>query len=137
MWGLFRFRHRAAAQDLVNEATGFLRGRATDAYQNGGRVPAWALVSSLAHSDFDHFLQVTQLGQRDHPASWNAAIAYLATEILATAPDARQLAAIQQEVLVPIELDLLAGIIPPPAVPLDLAGLIAGALDEYWIRHRA
>lgn len=136
MWRSSHSWRRSASRELVRESIKFLKGRAPEVYQSRGQVPAWAFISCLAHSDADRLLEFARPGQHGDSASWNATIAYLATEIIAVGRESSPLETIQREVLIPVELDLLAGTIPLPTSPVDLVGLVVGALDEYRVRRR-
>lgn len=127
-----RPRDRKAEQQLALEAAAFLTG---DITAIGRRAPTWVLMSRIAHADLAR-LVTTAAGRRTtDPGSWQAGVAYLATEILVLAPDADALARLQRDALIPLELDLLRGAIPEPPTTRRFVALVSEALQDYKVRH--
>lgn len=122
---------KAEAKGVIGEAERLLNGRAVDSNSlRGRRVSVRGLVSVLAHGERHHLRRLCNVSSTTHPGSWAATLGYLATELLAMAPDDATLLRIQRQVLVPLELRLLGGEIPPPSTPARLATLVVHALAE-------
>jgi hypothetical protein len=116
----------------------FLRGEAVDLlYESGQGVPVWALLNLLAHTSLG---RLTSLAKSDahHPQNgWDAAVAYLATELVAVGQrKSEEIALIQRIVLVPLELALLNGDLRAPTTPGEFVTRVIGALDAAPIRDR-
>jgi hypothetical protein len=116
----------------------FLRGEAVDLlHESGQGLPTWALLNLLAHTSLG---RLRSLAKSDafHPQNgWNAAVAYLAIELLGVGqrtPD--EIALIQRTVLVPLELALLNGDLRAPSTPGEFVTLVIGALGRASVRDR-
>ena len=76
----------------------------------GGQVPVVAQLGVLAHADLG---RLADLGRNSRPEAvrraWGTEMARLANELAALAATSDWLAALQRGVLVPLELDVLAG----------------------------
>jgi hypothetical protein len=128
--GLGRRGQPSRAKQVVAEAERLLSGRILDVGNlQRQRLPVWSLVNFLAHGTCEVLRQISDVGPTLHPASWVATLGDLAAEVLSLAPTADELMSIQRQVLVPLELQLLAGMVPMPATPAVLAVMVAGALD--------
>jgi len=129
-------KHRTDTADIVLEAECLLAGRSleTSALRTR-RVPTWALLGILAHRDHEGLLRLRTQAMARHPASWEATLGYLPTELLAHAPSERALLQVQREALIPLQLRLLNrdSFNSETATPTSLASLVLEALH----RHRS
>jgi hypothetical protein len=92
----------------VDEIEAFLEGRLVEHRSSRGRsVPAWAVVNKLAHGDASELARLAGgIGVAEREPAWLGAQRGLAAELLAGRTPA-QVACIQREVLVPLELWLV------------------------------
>lgn len=126
---------RSAVRSVVAEATTLLGGEVADRYAPYERIPAWAPVNALAHSDRRRLYELAHCRAADHPGSWCAAVARLAELMLDSIDDDTQLARLQREALVPLELGLLDRSVPAPRTPSRLAVLVSDTIEDYGIHH--
>lgn len=70
-----------------------------------------------------------------HPGSWSATVAQLASMILDSVGDDAQLARLQRQALIPVELGLLDRSVPAPRTSSRLAKLVRDTMDDYRIHH--
>ncbi|HEY8524437.1 MAG TPA: hypothetical protein VIL48_05720 [Acidimicrobiales bacterium] len=100
---------------LADEVEAFLAGRLADLYAAAGRPPPpWVAINRLAHAGRDELLHVVE-GERVPPylhpsiraAQWRVTERFVAGALLAQARTPEELAAIQREALVPVELALI------------------------------
>lgn len=97
--------------EVENEFDAFLAGRYAEwALARRQAVPAWAWVNQVAHGSRD---DLETLARSDDIAAspadrvvWHAATVFLAKEVLGVAGDDTDLRRVQQEALVPVELQL-------------------------------
>lgn len=119
------------ASPIVSECESFLAGRYAEHLQSVGRtVPPWAWLNQLSHglaSDIRNLAE-GQGGCPDDPG--NAAVRFLAGELLVRADDAASLAVLQREVLVPEELALANRWMEPLAAG-QLVSRVLAKLDRY------
>ncbi|MDY7100694.1 MAG: hypothetical protein S0880_05855 [Actinomycetota bacterium] len=96
-------------------------------------VPPWAWLNVLAHGTLHDLRGVDdRLGARRDPQRWGQARAYLAGEVLAAVGcDDEALAALQRNVLVPIELDLAMLPRETAPEPRDVVGRVLAELDAF------
>jgi hypothetical protein len=134
MWP--RRRHPENKDSIVLTSTRLLQGDAADLFNEPGQgVPGWARVNTLAHSDPEKLTGLNTTHADLGANGWDAVVSYLATEILCIGHrQAEEVALIQRTVLVPLELALLAGILPEPRDPAQLATLVINALQQAPIR---
>lgn len=144
-----RWRHRAAEdRGAVPESPEQRNRRSTfdnefDAYLGGAyaewlaargdAVPSWAWVNPIAHGTVE---QLQGLSSTKAPADlrgdaslWEVLTGFLANEVLARVGDDAQLAALQHDVLVPLELRLAERWWSPFA-PIDVATAVLVALQD-------
>lgn len=114
---------RAQAQELVLEAEDLLTGRFPDRFSVAREVPSWVRLNRLAHGDFSAVSDLAEGVGCDPRSTWDAAMTYLAGEVLAAAPSGAELVALQRTRLIPLELDL---IVAPEAArtPAELIRLV-------------
>jgi hypothetical protein len=122
-----------SAQQVLTEARRLLNGQALETYPFERHLPSWAPVNCLAHSDIEQLGHIAADRSHDHPGSWSAILAYLATDLLAAAPSPAELRRVQREALIPLELRIFEGTIPPPKTPGQLAKLVGETLDTHHI----
>lgn len=91
------------------------------------RPPTWVYVNELAHGDVGTLARLAESRGQVHPATFEYASAFLATEILARANGARSLSEIQRS-LVPLELDFLGERYPVDTTAPVLVSLALHAL---------
>ncbi len=129
MWHTANLKAKAARDELAGEAERLLHGEASDAFAGKtGLVPAWVPVNALAHCEPELLQDLAAARHADDPGGWDAMLAYLASEILATSRTIDEVARIQREALVPLELALLSREIQPPHSPAQLAHLIRSSI---------
>jgi hypothetical protein len=97
--------------DPVGQAQSWLSGTGDLLFASlGGQVPLAVRLGVLAHADFK---RLTDLGRHCQRGSvrraWGTAMAMMAGDIAQQAGTAEALAALQRDVLQPLELELLAG----------------------------
>jgi len=135
MWHRRQRDLNAPASDVVEEATRLLTGRARETIPPAHGAPAWVAVNLLAHGTESQLRGAA--APRDHmtAAGWTAALAYLSSALLAFAATEGDLTSVQREVLVPLELALLAGTATAPSTLGQLAALVMDALDTHRVRR--
>ncbi len=113
-----RFRFRLTQQlgaparaEPAARAEDWLRGRADLLIAGmGGQVPAVVQLGVLAHADLD---RLADLGRNSRLGSvrrtWGTEMAHLAGDLADLAATPERLAALQHDLLVPLELQALAG----------------------------
>jgi hypothetical protein len=97
-------------QVVVADAAAFLRGGLAERWEDEvGYVPAWVWTNRLAHGT-EAELRAESEGTRPVGGAsgerWRRARAFLADEVLESAARYGSLAALQRDVLVPLELEL-------------------------------
>lgn len=128
-------RDSGAVRDVIDEAQRILTGHAVpDSRGARNDTAAWGAVNRLAHSTFADYQRLVALRNDAHPGSWTATAGYLAVEVLGAAGDPGELLALQREVLVPLELRLLAGQVTAPT-PARLAALVTRDLKGHHMPH--
>jgi hypothetical protein len=111
---------------VVREAEKLLEGRTIEGYINRQeRVPAWSLVSLLAHATRADLCRLSAPIAEHDPAGWSGTIARLAGELVDRSYDEASLLRLQRDCLIPIELRLLGGTTPPPSTPAELYSMVA------------
>jgi hypothetical protein len=125
---------------IAEEAEQFLAGRYLDiAFATERDVPAWVWLSALAHGDVaDLSLAETwlsdHLGLRPEYDAWGQILQMLAAEIRETiARVGCTLVELQQDVLLPTELAVLAS----PVGPATLYRIVDLALGEVAAKSRS
>lgn len=117
--------HDAAAtsaetsMQVVAEAAAVLEGRsALQGVSSGQPLSVWAWVNALAHRPPDDLAETVEAltARRQGSSGWAQAASEIGRTLSQAAP--REVAAVQAELLVPLELQLLAGIPPPEPQPL-------------------
>ena len=111
---------RSARVHIADECQAFLDGTyARYLVERGKAVPVWAWLNLVAHGD-EVQLGPLALGEDDWvPAVWRPALSRLAR--LATP-------SVQHDVLVPLELELLATRLVPELTPGQLTSLVEAVL---------
>ncbi len=140
---MFRSVEREGAQ-LVEECSALLDGRLAEELADRGRPrPSWCWLNRLAHGSIGDVRRCAGSLPGAPPSDrWARATAFLAGELLAATDRGTTLRALQQEVLIPLELDLLASTQCPMWDPahfvLDvLARLEAWDESQRFARRRA
>lgn len=134
MWWRRNRRDRHAEERLAFEAAAYLTGDITAV---GRRAPAWVMMSRIAHADLSRMAATAAGRPAADPGSWQAGVAYLASEILSLAADEESLRRLQREALLPLELDLLRGAVAQPVSTSAFIDLVCGALQDYRVRRSA
>lgn len=123
-------------RNLSAECSAFLEGSYVERLgANGRRVPPWAWLSQLCHCSEAELVDLSRTEvfgreQRIDSIAWQAAVAYLAEEVLLSA--ARQgvtARSLQQHVLVPLELDLSRGTRVWPLRPVEMVHAVLEVLE--------
>lgn len=121
----------AAARGVVREAQMLLEGRTLEGYiARRERVPAWSLVALLGHGSRLDLMRLAHPAASPDPAGWSGTIARLASDLLTLTWDENSLVGVQRRSLVPLELHMLAGQVPPPCSPGELYDMVTGSLDR-------
>lgn len=122
---------------LVAEAEHFLRGHYLEvAYGTAHEIPAWVWLSTLAHGDAATLLAAeewlsTSTARRSEYDTWGRVLQLLARQVrVMTETTPCTLAEIQRDVLVPLELAILAS----PVGPATLYRLVTSMLDHVRTR---
>ena len=138
MWGRGRNHHDPDVDAVLAEAEALLTGRlaATDAADDRA-TSSWAWVNCLAHASVDDLVGLAEPRRPAHPAGWAGAVSYLAHEVLTAGRTAEGVVAIQRAALVPLELDLLAGVTPTPATPGQLVTMVRALVERHQREHRS
>ena len=123
-----------AEQEIIAEAERLLSGQ-TLAFNYGRRQRAWTLIGALGHCDREHLRYLAATRTFAHPSArvWNAALTYLAGELLAAAPSETALIQIQRQIFVPLELRFLGDDTAAPTRPAQLVDLVWAAFDAHHI----
>jgi hypothetical protein len=130
----------ASPVSIADEAERFLAGRYLDiAFDTQRDIPAWIWLSALAHGDTrDLSLAATWLsdhqGLRPEFDAWGRVLQLLAREIDDTiATVGCRLVQLQQDILQPTELAILAS----PVGPATLYRIVSAALTEVIAKSRS
>lgn len=119
--------------EVVEQAEELLCGAAAAGYRRRlSRVPAWAYVNLLAHGSYDDLARAAHAG-RGHPSAWDVAVSALAQDLVRLDLNGTGLGALQETVLIPLELALLAHHQAEPSTPTQLTALVRGALNQHPI----
>jgi hypothetical protein len=129
MWRRGNRKDQAAADEVIAEASDLVCGEMSDRYLLDDRLPPWVIINTLAHSEAVRLRAVAD-DQTAHDGSWQAIASYLAVELLHNSTDTHELARIQRDVLVPLELRLLNRTIPSPRTPAELAALVTSGISD-------
>lgn len=133
MWRSQRKYRLPGLEELMAEAVRMVDGRAADSYEHVERVPAWVAVNALAHSHGEQLAAIADGRYQVHCGAWHIAVPGLAAEILECVGTEAELQALQRDVLIPLELDLLDAPEQSPKSPRELAALVVGALIDRQI----
>jgi hypothetical protein len=123
---------------LAAESEAFLHGRLADQLvATGRRVPGWVMLNRLAHGTRDELAALGVAGHcgwRAHPSlggpQWLADERALASRLIGIGTSAEALRTLQDEVLIPLELTLIARSRSESLSPQDVIGAASRALDE-------
>jgi hypothetical protein len=123
---------------LAAESEAFLHGRLADQLvATGRRVPGWVMLNRLAHGTRDELAALGVAGNcgwRVHPSlggpQWLADERALASRLIGIGTSAEALRTLQDEVLIPLELTLIARSRSESLSPQDVIGAASRALDE-------
>jgi hypothetical protein len=128
-WG--KRHHPVGARDVIREAERVLNGRTLESYiARRDRVPAWSLIALLGHASRVELTRLsTPSGARD-PNGWSATVARLAADLVALTWDDPSLTRLQRRSLIPLELNLLGGLMWPPSSPDELHEMVMGAVER-------
>jgi hypothetical protein len=129
-------RHRPdpVVVEMLDGCEALLAGRYVEYLETTGQlVPAWAWTNLLAHGTVEQFEREISAARDLAPESggWRRARAYLAGELLAAAGRLGSLQELQAEVLVPLELELAADLVPNWLGPGRWAMRVLEALAEH------
>ena len=128
-WG--RKRENVDAREVVQEAERLLGGRTLEQYiARRERVPAWSLIGLLAHATRFDLMRLGSPAAGPDPAGWSGTVARLARDLVAATSDDPGLIRLQRRGLIPLELNLLGGLVAPPATPAELYRMVAGSFDR-------
>lgn len=129
-WGKAR-QQAARSRDVVREAERLLQGRSVESYiSRQERVPAWSLIGLLGHGSRHDLLRLASPSSHPDPNGWSGTVARLARDLVHRTGDDRALVRLQRRCLVPLELSLLGGLVPPPCTPTELYEMVTGSLER-------
>lgn len=129
-WGKAR-QESAAGRDVVREAERLLGGRTLESFiARRERVPAWSLIGLLGHGTRVDLMRLASPAASPDPAGWSGTVARLASDLLAMTWDGASLVRVQRRSLVPLELSMLGGMVPPPCTPSELYEMVTGSLER-------
>jgi hypothetical protein len=133
VWKRRRAEQQAEINKVHEEAAALVRGDYLNfLMQEKRRVPTWAWLNPLAHCPAPRLHALAEMTVNGNPATdWGVVVCLLASDILAAGASPAGVARLQQEVLVPLELDLLGGRQPAPPSPVALMSLVDAALDQH------
>lgn len=116
---------------MVREAERLLDGRTLESFiARRERVPAWSLIALLGHGSRIDLVRLSAPGASPDPAGWSGTVAHLARDLLDRSWDEGSLVRVQRRSLVPLELNMLGGLVTPPTTPAELYELVIGSLDR-------
>jgi hypothetical protein len=98
---------------IAEEVEEYLAGRYVDFLAGRGRpVPAWAVVNRLAHATRDEMARVVEGDLGPDPrtkrhVAWEESERFIAARLLACTSGSDDLAALQRDTLIPLELALI------------------------------
>jgi hypothetical protein len=126
---------RFKGSTIAAECSAFLSGEAAALLESRGRIrPCWAWLNALAHGpESDLERQARSLGRPSTRGRWETANAFLAGELLATSRRGSSMEALQSDVLVPLELDLLAGSAPAIRTPAEYVSSVLDLLESHEV----
>ncbi len=128
-WG--KGRQNAGGRDVVREAERILEGRTLESYiARRERVPAWSLIALLGHANRLDLLRLSSPTAAPDPNGWSGTVARLAADLLVLTWDDASLVRLQRRSLVPLELNMLGGMVSPPCTPGELYEMVTGAVDR-------
>jgi len=122
-------------KEVCEEARRLLSGGSLAAYRRQRGAPPWVALNVVAHADLAVLKELIANRSGRHPASWEAAAAYLASETMSVATTEHALRDVQCDVLIPLELELLSGSRRSPATPLELTTLVMVAITDHRVRR--
>lgn len=125
---------RHEVDDLAAELAATLDGRILERRRGLGDVPAWEWVNVLAHSDWQRLSTLAAGSNSSGRSGWDGAIRFLADEMLTTAGSTAGLLRLQRARLIPLELEMLAGLHPNPT-PVALVGLVCREINRERARN--
>jgi hypothetical protein len=113
-----------------------LAGDALNLYKESGRrmAPAWAYLNQLAHSNVEDLVRLARRCHDDRSSVWDETVSYLAAELLGFDGRPEAIVNIQREVLIPIELDVLAGRKDSLGAPPEFVSVVLRALQQHRTR---
>lgn len=131
--------------DLADETEAFLHGTLAELLAaNRGPLAAWMVLNRICHGDS---VEIYDAAAGDgvrapmpgvssaYHQMWNAAQRTLALRVLEAAHDAAQLRQLQHDVLVPLELQLVARSRNEPLTFVQVVDATLEALDHHPIDH--
>jgi hypothetical protein len=117
----------------IEGCTYFLGGQLLEQFSGDlASAPDWVWVSVLAHASEGHLATLASKGPLPQPLSrclWDRTLSLLSEMVLHHARHTgAQVAALQREIIVPIELQLGSG---PPLAPSTFVRLVVTGLHEH------
>lgn len=129
-WGKAR-RESAVKREVIREAERLLEGRTLESYiARRERVPAWSLIALLGHGTRVDLMRLASPAATPDPAGWSGTVARLAADLLGMTWDDESLLWVQRRSLVPLELNMLGGLVHPPTSPGELYEMVTGSLQR-------
>lgn len=130
----FGRRNKVSQDEVVTQAEELLCGSAAAGYRRRlSRVPVWAHVNLLAHGSYEDLARTAARAGHGHPSTWDVAVSGLAQDLVRLDLNGTALRVLQHEVLIPLELELLARHQSEPTTPMQLTALVRGALGQHPI----
>ena len=120
---------RREARSLVDEAQAALSGQLIwrDSPEAPGD-PEWIGLNTLAHASWPTLVRVADGLLRSGRREWDAALVFLASELMGAAGSPACLVSVQRVRIIPLELEVLDGARPAPSTPGELVDLIRPGL---------
>jgi len=125
---------QAELDPVVNDAAALLSGRMAGCWGPGDAIPAWVRINVLAHGDWDQLRSLVDQGGFARGSGWDAALGFLAAELVIVAGDPEGLLTLQRSTLIPLELDMLARE-PTYVTPVELVQRVRHELARAQARR--
>ena len=117
------------AAAVISEAAAVVEGHTVDWAAGDLTGQGWAWTNTLAHTSWEDLRRLSNERTYLRPA-WKGALSYLASEITADTGSPEVLVMFQRDVLIPLELDILAGRTSPPVSASELIAMIRAELNR-------
>lgn len=117
---------RREARSLVDEAQAALSGQLI--WRDSPEDPEWIGLNTLAHASWPTLVRLADGLLRSGRREWDAALVFLASELMGAAGSPASLVSVQRVRIIPLELEVLDGARPAPSTPGELVDLVRPGL---------